>query len=107
MPKLNDKILVATVVNIIYLLLCKFDKVVVIAEKNKIIGMSDSRKLTIVDNNNNRSNISGSGNNKKTLVVKSIPGYPGIRSDVYEIYMEPYNFVSIHNKNNILNKEIY
>ncbi|CAD6205639.1 GSCOCG00009942001-RA-CDS [Cotesia congregata] len=30
--------------------------------------------------------------NKKILQIKSIPGYPGSRSDVYEILMEPYYF---------------
>ncbi|KAG8042759.1 hypothetical protein G9C98_005399 [Cotesia typhae] len=30
--------------------------------------------------------------NKKILTIKTIPGYPGSRSDVYEILMEPYYF---------------
>ncbi|XP_057320971.1 superoxide dismutase [Cu-Zn]-like isoform X2 [Microplitis mediator] len=74
------------------LLLSLLYHVVVVAEKTKIINTSDSGKSTIVDSNNNSNNISGNGDNKKILVVKSIPGYPGLRSDVYEIYMEPYDF---------------
>lgn len=32
--------------------------------------------------------------NDRTLFIRSLPGYPGGRSDVYEVYMEPYLFVS-------------
>ncbi|XP_015595409.1 superoxide dismutase [Cu-Zn], chloroplastic [Cephus cinctus] len=30
--------------------------------------------------------------NDRTLFVRSLPGYPGTRSDLYEVYMEPYLF---------------
>lgn len=30
--------------------------------------------------------------NDRTLLIRSIPGYPGSRSDLYEVYMEPYLF---------------
>lgn len=30
----------------------------------------------------------------RTLYIRSLPGYPGERSDLYEVYMEPYYFVS-------------
>lgn len=30
--------------------------------------------------------------NDKTLFVRNLPGYPGSRSDLYEVYMEPYLF---------------
>lgn len=32
--------------------------------------------------------------NDRTLYIRSLPGYPGARSDLYEVYMEPYYFVS-------------
>jgi len=28
----------------------------------------------------------------RTLYIRSLPGYPGARSDLYEVYMEPYYF---------------
>ncbi|XP_063973658.1 superoxide dismutase [Cu-Zn]-like [Diachasmimorpha longicaudata] len=28
----------------------------------------------------------------RTLYIRSLPGYPGVRSDLYEVYMEPYYF---------------
>lgn len=31
--------------------------------------------------------------NDRTLYIRSLPGYPGTRSDLYEVYMEPYYFV--------------
>lgn len=31
--------------------------------------------------------------NDRTLFIRSLPGYPGTRSDLYEVYMEPYYFV--------------
>lgn len=31
---------------------------------------------------------------ERTLYIRSVPGYPGVRSDLYEVYMEPYYFVS-------------
>ncbi|XP_032669245.1 superoxide dismutase [Cu-Zn]-like [Odontomachus brunneus] len=30
--------------------------------------------------------------NDRTLFIRSLPGYPGTRSDLYEVYMEPYYF---------------
>lgn len=33
--------------------------------------------------------------NDRTLFIRSLPGYPGTRSDLYEVYMEPYYFVRI------------
>lgn len=30
--------------------------------------------------------------NDRTLFVRSLPGFPGTRSDLYEVYMEPYLF---------------
>jgi len=33
--------------------------------------------------------------NDRTLFIRSLPGYPGTRSDLYEVYMEPYYFVCI------------
>lgn len=48
----------------------------------------DSETLLVKNDPLNKSN-------KKILTIKSIPGYPGSRSDVYEILMEPYYFVSI------------
>lgn len=33
-------------------------------------------------------------NDDRTLYIRSLPGYPGVRSDLYEVYMEPYYFVS-------------
>ena len=33
--------------------------------------------------------------NDRTLYIRSLPGYPGGRSDLYEVYMEPYYFVSL------------
>lgn len=33
-------------------------------------------------------------NSDRTLYIRSLPGYPGVRSDLYEVYMEPYYFVS-------------
>lgn len=32
--------------------------------------------------------------NDRTLFIRSLPGYPGGRSDLYEVYMEPYHYVS-------------
>lgn len=34
--------------------------------------------------------------NDRTLFIRSLPGYPGTRSDLYEVYMEPYYFVRIY-----------
>ncbi|XP_035738212.1 superoxide dismutase [Cu-Zn]-like [Vespa mandarinia] len=31
--------------------------------------------------------------NERTLFIRSLPGYPGSRSNLYEVYMEPYFFV--------------
>lgn len=32
----------------------------------------------------------------RTLFIRSLPGYPGSRSNLYEVYMEPYLFVSTY-----------
>lgn len=34
--------------------------------------------------------------NDRTLFIRSLPGDPGTRSDLYEVYMEPYYFVRIY-----------
>ncbi|XP_034938289.1 uncharacterized protein [Chelonus insularis] len=40
----------------------------------------------------NNDQFSDNPESNKTLYVKVIPGYPGVRSDIYEVYMEPYDF---------------
>lgn len=45
--------------------------------------------------------------NDRTLFIRSLPGYPGTRSDLYEVYMEPYYFVRIYIFLSVCNELFY